>query len=97
MAEKLTQVKKEPQGPPGKNQHRAKKKPPKGMHLSQGDVAAMSTSTPAAVGVLKQIDMELVAIKRQVSVSLNINTLIFSVIGFSCSPLMRVSFASIMY
>uniref|UniRef100_A0AAZ3PDG1 REST corepressor 1 n=2 Tax=Oncorhynchus TaxID=8016 RepID=A0AAZ3PDG1_ONCTS len=63
---KLTQVKKEPQGPPGKNQHRAKKKPPKGMHLSQGDVAAMSTSPPAAVGVLRQIDMELVAIKRQI-------------------------------
>ncbi|XP_020357040.1 REST corepressor 1-like isoform X1 [Oncorhynchus kisutch] len=66
IAEKLTQVKKEPQGPPGKNQHRAKKKPPKGMHLSQGDVAAMSTSPPAAVGVLRQIDMELVAIKRQI-------------------------------
>ncbi|XP_064860230.1 REST corepressor 1 [Oncorhynchus nerka] len=66
VAEKLTHVKKEPQGPPGKNLHRAKKKPPKGMHLSQGDVAAMSTSTPAAVGVLRQMDMELVGIKRQI-------------------------------
>ncbi|CAB1331134.1 unnamed protein product [Coregonus sp. 'balchen'] len=66
VAEKLTHVKKEPQGPPGKNLHRAKKKPPKGMYLSQGDVAAMSTSTPAAVGVLRQMDMELVGIKRQI-------------------------------
>ncbi|CAB1335422.1 unnamed protein product [Coregonus sp. 'balchen'] len=66
VAEKLTQVKKEPQGPPGKNLHRTKKKPPKGMYLSQGDVAAMSTSTPAAVSVLRQMDMELVAIKRQI-------------------------------
>ncbi|KAL0969728.1 hypothetical protein UPYG_G00231490 [Umbra pygmaea] len=66
VAEKLSHVKKEPQGLPGKNLHRSKKKPPKGMHLSQGDVAAMSTSTPAAVGVLRQMDMELVAIKRQI-------------------------------
>ncbi|KAJ7990936.1 hypothetical protein DPEC_G00292050 [Dallia pectoralis] len=66
VAEKLAHVKKEPQGLPGKNLHRSKKKPPKGMHLSQGDVAAMSTSTPAAVGVLRQMDMELVAIKRQI-------------------------------
>ncbi|XP_036398121.1 REST corepressor 1 [Megalops cyprinoides] len=64
--DKPAHVKKETQGPPGKHQHRAKKKPPKGMHLSQGDVLAMSSSTPAAVNVLRQLDMELVSIKRQI-------------------------------
>ncbi|KAJ8289420.1 hypothetical protein GJAV_G00001100 [Gymnothorax javanicus] len=63
---KPTHVKKEPQGPPGKHPHRAKKKPPKGMHLTQVDVSAMSASTPAAIGVLRQLDMELVSIKRQI-------------------------------
>ncbi|KAI1895018.1 hypothetical protein AGOR_G00101950 [Albula goreensis] len=63
---KPAHVKKEPQGPPGKHPHRAKKKPPKGMHLTQVDVTAMSASTPAAVNVLRQLDMELVSIKRQV-------------------------------
>ncbi|KAJ8377528.1 hypothetical protein AAFF_G00256240 [Aldrovandia affinis] len=63
---KPAHVKKESQGPPGKHPHRAKKKPPKGMHLSQGDVSTMSASTPAAVSVLRQLDMELVSIKRQI-------------------------------
>ncbi|XP_031435758.1 REST corepressor 1 isoform X2 [Clupea harengus] len=64
--EKPTHLKKETPGPTGKNLHRAKKKPPKGMHLSQRDVTAMSSSSPAATGVLRQLDMELVAIKRQI-------------------------------
>lgn len=63
---KPAHVKKEPLGPPGKHPHRAKKKPPKGMHLTQADVSAMSSSTPAAVSVLRQLDMELVSIKRQI-------------------------------
>ncbi|KAJ8333336.1 hypothetical protein SKAU_G00422320 [Synaphobranchus kaupii] len=63
---KPAHVKKEPMGPPGKHPHRAKKKPPKGMHLTQVDVSAMSSSTPAAVNVLRQLDMELVSIKRQI-------------------------------
>ncbi|XP_030641945.1 REST corepressor 1 [Chanos chanos] len=66
VADKSVHVKKDAQGMAGKNLHRAKKKPPKGMHLIQEDVAAMSTSGPAAVSVLKQLDMELIAIKRQI-------------------------------
>ncbi|KAG5265730.1 hypothetical protein AALO_G00245750 [Alosa alosa] len=64
--EKPAHLKKETPGPTGKNLHRAKKKPPKGMHLIQRDVTAMSSSSPAATGVLRQLDMELVAIKRQI-------------------------------
>ncbi|XP_057199682.1 REST corepressor 1 isoform X6 [Triplophysa rosa] len=65
-AEKPMHVKKEPQGPAGRNLHRAKKKPPKGMHLNSSDVTAMSSSGSAAVSLLRQIDMELIAIKRQI-------------------------------
>uniref|UniRef100_A0A671RI05 REST corepressor 1-like n=1 Tax=Sinocyclocheilus anshuiensis TaxID=1608454 RepID=A0A671RI05_9TELE len=66
LAEKSMHVKKEPQGIAGRNLHRAKKKPPKGMYLNSDDVAAMSSSGPAAVSVLRQLDMELIAIKRQI-------------------------------
>ncbi|KAG9333305.1 hypothetical protein JZ751_012818 [Albula glossodonta] len=71
---KPAHVKKEPQGPPGKHPHRAKKKPPKGMHLTQVDVTAMSASTPAAVNVLRQLDMELVSIKRQIQSIKQVNS-----------------------
>ncbi|XP_016353944.1 REST corepressor 1-like [Sinocyclocheilus anshuiensis] len=66
LAEKSMHVKKEVQGLAGRNLHRAKKKPPKGMHLNSDDVAAMSSSGPAAVSVLRQLDMEVIAIKRQI-------------------------------
>ncbi|KAG1972632.1 REST corepressor [Pimephales promelas] len=66
IAEKSLHVKKEVQGLAGRNLHRAKKKPPKGMHLISDDVTAMSSSGPAAVSVLRQLDMELITIKRQI-------------------------------
>uniref|UniRef100_A0A672QKN8 REST corepressor 1-like n=1 Tax=Sinocyclocheilus grahami TaxID=75366 RepID=A0A672QKN8_SINGR len=66
LAEKSMHVKKEVQGLAGRNLHRAKKKPPKGMHLNSDDVAAMSSSGPASVSVLRQLDMEVIAIKRQI-------------------------------
>lgn len=66
ISEKVVHIKKDQQGLSGKNLHRAKKKPPKGMHLNHGDVGAMSTSTPAATGVLRQLDTELITIKRQI-------------------------------
>ncbi|XP_016382404.1 REST corepressor 1-like [Sinocyclocheilus rhinocerous] len=66
LAEKSMHVKKEVQGLAGRNLHRAKKKPPKGMHLNSDDVAAMSGSGPAAVSVLRRLDMEVIAIKRQI-------------------------------
>ncbi|MGH0184958.1 UNVERIFIED_CONTAM: hypothetical protein FKN15_016496 [Acipenser sinensis] len=37
------------------------------MHLSQADVQAMSASSTSAVNVLRQLDMELVSVKRQAS------------------------------
>lgn len=77
IAEKSLHVKKEVQGLAGRNLHRAKKKPPKGMHLNSDDVTAMSSSGPAAVSVLRQLDMELIAIKRQVRVSLLLSNITF--------------------
>ncbi|KAL7873497.1 hypothetical protein AOLI_G00125680 [Acnodon oligacanthus] len=66
LAEKPAHVKKEAQGLIGRNLHRAKRKPPKGMHLNQSDVTAMSSSGSAATNILRQLDMELVATKRQI-------------------------------
>ncbi|KAL6478090.1 hypothetical protein MHYP_G00139250 [Metynnis hypsauchen] len=66
LAEKPAHVKKEAQGLIGRNLHRAKRKPPKGMHLNQSDVTAMSSSGSAATSILRQLDMELIATKRQI-------------------------------
>ncbi|XP_036449514.1 REST corepressor 1 isoform X2 [Colossoma macropomum] len=66
LTEKPAHVKKEAQGLIGRNLHRAKRKPPKGMHLNQSDVTAMSSSGSAATSILRQLDMELVATKRQI-------------------------------
>lgn len=62
--ETVPQVKKEKHSTQAKN--RAKRKPPKGMFLSQEDVEAVSANASAAATVLRQLDMELVSIKRQV-------------------------------
>ncbi|XP_059907527.1 REST corepressor 1 isoform X1 [Gadus macrocephalus] len=64
--DKPVHVKREGPGLSGKTLQRTKKKPPKGMHLTQGDVAALSCSAPAAKGVIRQLDSELVTIKRQI-------------------------------
>ncbi|XP_061781178.1 REST corepressor 1 isoform X1 [Nerophis lumbriciformis] len=45
--------------------HRAKKRPPRGMFLKQDDVASLSSST-CAHGVLRHLDAQLMAVKRQV-------------------------------
>uniref|UniRef100_W5KM25 REST corepressor 1 n=1 Tax=Astyanax mexicanus TaxID=7994 RepID=W5KM25_ASTMX len=66
VPEKPAHVKKETQGLSGRNLNRAKRKPPKGMHLNQSDASAMSSSGNAATSVLRQLDMELVTIKRQI-------------------------------
>nr|DBA14541.1 TPA: hypothetical protein GDO54_005495 [Pyxicephalus adspersus] len=58
------QVKKEKY--PSNAKNRAKRKPPKGMFLSQEDVEAISANANAATTMLKQLDMELVSIKRQI-------------------------------
>ncbi|XP_029453850.1 REST corepressor 1 isoform X1 [Rhinatrema bivittatum] len=51
---------------PSQAKNRAKRKPPKGMFLSQEDVQAVSANATAASTVLRQLDMELVSIKRQI-------------------------------
>lgn len=45
---------------------RAKCRPPKGMYLTREDVAAVSCSPNAASTILRQLDMELISLKRQV-------------------------------
>ncbi|XP_064149012.1 REST corepressor 1 isoform X1 [Loxodonta africana] len=62
--ETVPQVKKEKHSTQAKN--RAKRKPPKGMFLSQEDVEAVSANATAAATVLRQLDLELVSIKRQI-------------------------------
>lgn len=51
---------------PSQAKNRAKRKPPKGMFLSQEDVKAVSANSNAATTLLRQLDMELVSIKRQI-------------------------------
>ncbi|XP_041106952.1 REST corepressor 3 isoform X2 [Polyodon spathula] len=52
---------------------RSKCRPPKGMYLTQEDVVAVSCSPSAANTVLRQLDMELVSLKRQVQNAKQVN------------------------
>ncbi|CAL8327113.1 unnamed protein product [Lota lota] len=45
---------------------RARRRPPKGMHLDQGDIMAVSASSDAGVLSVRQLDTRLVSLKRQV-------------------------------
>ncbi|KAI2650109.1 REST corepressor 3 [Labeo rohita] len=49
-------------------------RPPKGMYLTQEDVVAISCSSSAANSVLRQLDMELVSLKRQVQNAKQLNS-----------------------
>lgn len=49
-----------------RHHQRSRCRPPKGMYLSQEDVVAVSCSASAANTLLRQLDMELVSLKRQV-------------------------------
>ncbi|XP_078085858.1 REST corepressor 3 isoform X1 [Mustelus asterias] len=53
---------------------RSKCRPPKGMYLSQDDVGAMSCSPNAASTILRQLDMELISLKRQVQNAKQVNS-----------------------
>ncbi|KAF4098026.1 REST corepressor 3 [Onychostoma macrolepis] len=53
---------------------RSKCRPPKGMYLTQEDVVAVSCSSSAANSVLRQLDMELVSLKRQVQNTKQLNS-----------------------
>ena len=45
---------------------RARRRPPKGMHLEQGDIMSLSASHDAGVMTVRQLDTQLVSLKRQV-------------------------------
>lgn len=45
---------------------RARRRPPKGMHLEQADITALSASQDSGVLTLRQLDTQLVSLKRQV-------------------------------
>ncbi|XP_071779204.1 REST corepressor 2 [Centroberyx gerrardi] len=45
---------------------RARRRPPKGMHLDQGDIMSLSASHDAGVLSVRQLDTHLVSLKRQV-------------------------------
>uniref|UniRef100_A0A673C6T0 REST corepressor 3 n=1 Tax=Sphaeramia orbicularis TaxID=375764 RepID=A0A673C6T0_9TELE len=49
-----------------RHHQRSRCRPPKGMYLTQEDVVAVSCSASAANSLLRQLDMELVSLKRQV-------------------------------
>ncbi|XP_041418449.1 REST corepressor 3 isoform X3 [Xenopus laevis] len=53
---------------------RSKFRPPKGMYISKEDVVAVSCSPNAANTVLRQLDMELISLKRQVQNAKQINS-----------------------
>ncbi|XP_066552542.1 REST corepressor 3 [Amia ocellicauda] len=53
---------------------RSKCRPPKGMFLTQEDVVAISCSPSAANTILRQLDMELVSLKRQVQNAKQVNS-----------------------
>uniref|UniRef100_A0A672YFB9 REST corepressor 2 n=1 Tax=Sphaeramia orbicularis TaxID=375764 RepID=A0A672YFB9_9TELE len=44
---------------------RARRRPPKGMHLEQGDIMSLSASHDAGVLTIRQLDTQLVSLKRQ--------------------------------
>ncbi|MEQ2296946.1 hypothetical protein AMECASPLE_029765, partial [Ameca splendens] len=48
-----------------RHHQRSRCRPPKGMYLTQEDVVAVSCSASAANTLLRQLDMELVSLKRQ--------------------------------
>ncbi|XP_016421571.1 REST corepressor 2 [Sinocyclocheilus rhinocerous] len=45
---------------------RARRRPPKGMHLEQEDIVGLSVSTDSGAVTLRQLDTQLVSLKRQV-------------------------------
>lgn len=48
---------------------RARRRPPKGMYLEQGDITSLSASHDAGVLTVRQLDTQLVSLKRQVCTS----------------------------
>ncbi|XP_033985505.1 REST corepressor 3 isoform X2 [Trematomus bernacchii] len=57
-----------------RHHQRSRCRPPKGMYLTQEDVGAVSCSASAANTLLRQLDMELVSLKRQVQNAKQMNS-----------------------
>ncbi|KAK5865510.1 hypothetical protein PBY51_019776 [Eleginops maclovinus] len=57
-----------------RHHQRSRCRPPKGMYLTQDDVVAVSCSASAANTLLRQLDMELVSLKRQVQNAKQMNS-----------------------
>ncbi|XP_060951921.1 REST corepressor 3 [Limanda limanda] len=57
-----------------RHHQRSRCRPPKGMYLTQEDVVAVSCSGSAANTLLRQLDMELVSLKRQVQNAKQMNS-----------------------
>ncbi|XP_069464617.1 REST corepressor 3 isoform X2 [Ambystoma mexicanum] len=57
-----------------RHHQRSKCRPPKGMFLTQEDVVAVSCSPNAANTILRQLDLELISLKRQVQNAKQINS-----------------------
>eukprot|EP00064_Thunnus_orientalis_P014617 superscaffoldBa00002564_g14664 len=57
-----------------RHHQRSRCRPPKGMYLTQEDVVAVSCSASAANSLLRQLDMELVSLKRQVQNAKQMNS-----------------------
>ncbi|KAM8843587.1 REST corepressor 3 [Synchiropus picturatus] len=57
-----------------RHHQRSRCRPPKGMYLTQEDVVAVSCSASAANTLLRQLDMELVSLKRQVQNAKQMNS-----------------------
>uniref|UniRef100_A0A8D3DA99 REST corepressor 2 n=1 Tax=Scophthalmus maximus TaxID=52904 RepID=A0A8D3DA99_SCOMX len=50
---------------------RARRRPPKGMHLEQGDIMSLSASHDSGVLTIRQLDTQLVSLKRQPAPKMN--------------------------
>ncbi|KAM6435218.1 REST corepressor 2 isoform 1-T1 [Liasis olivaceus] len=60
---------------------RARRRPPKGMYLSQEDITGLSTSPDVAVLTLRHLDSQLVSLKRQVQSIKQINSSMKQALG----------------
>uniref|UniRef100_A0A8C4RMV7 REST corepressor 2 n=1 Tax=Erpetoichthys calabaricus TaxID=27687 RepID=A0A8C4RMV7_ERPCA len=67
IACKIGPIRKEPQNSQYRHHPlRSRRRPPKGMYLSQKDIAALSANPDIATLTLRQLDSQLISLKRQV-------------------------------
>uniref|UniRef100_A0A8C4RKH4 REST corepressor 2 n=1 Tax=Erpetoichthys calabaricus TaxID=27687 RepID=A0A8C4RKH4_ERPCA len=75
IACKIGPIRKEPQNSQYRHHPlRSRRRPPKGMYLSQKDIAALSANPDIATLTLRQLDSQLISLKRQVQHIKQINS-----------------------